>query len=123
MGGRADYEERKQRRIERYKVVSEKAEKEAEERSNSNANRILMMTLGQPIIIGHHSEKKARKLHRQAEYDIRKSIELSDKSYYYKSKARHIENSNVIYNDDPICSGVLLYSSANFFNKSSKEFP
>ena len=101
MGGRADYEERKQRRIERYKAVSQKAKKEAEARSNSTANRILMMTPGQPIIIGHHSERKARKLHKQAEYDIRKSIELSDKSDYYESKARHVENSNAIYNDDP----------------------
>lgn len=101
MGGRADYEERRQRRIARYKAVSQKAKKEAEARSNSTANRILMMTPGQPIIIGHHSERKARKLHRQAEYDIRKSIELSDKSDYYEAKARHVEKSNAIYNDDP----------------------
>lgn len=60
-----------------------------------------MMTPGQPIIIGHHSERKARKLHRQAEYDIKKSIELSNKSDYYEAKARYVENSNAIYNDDP----------------------
>ena len=73
MGGRADYEERKQRRIERYKAVSQKAKEEA----------------------------KARRIHGQDEYDIRKSIEFSDKSDYYEEKARHIENNNVIYNDDP----------------------
>ncbi len=101
MGGRADYEERKQRRIERYKAVSQKARKEADARSNSNANRILMMTPGQPIILGHHSERKARRLHEQANNDIRKSIELSDKSKYYARKATHVENSNAIYNDDP----------------------
>lgn len=44
MGGRADYEERKQKRIERYKVLSQKAKAESEARSNSTANRILMMT-------------------------------------------------------------------------------
>ena len=101
MGGRADYEERKQRRIERYKAVSQKAKEEAHARSNSNANRILMMTPGQPIILGHHSERKARRLHEQANNDIRKSIELSNKSDYYEAKARHVENSNAIYNDDP----------------------
>ena len=101
MGGRADYEERKQRRIERYKAISQKAKEEAEARSNFNANRILMMTPGQPIILGHYSEKKARRLHRQAEYDIKKSIELSDKSDYYATRARSVENSNAIYNDDP----------------------
>lgn len=60
-----------------------------------------MMTPGQPIIVGHHSERKARRLHEQANQDIRKSIELSKKSDYYEARARHVENSNVIYNDDP----------------------
>ena len=40
------------------------------------ANRILAMTPGQPIIIGHHSEKKARRLHERAWEDTRKSIEV-----------------------------------------------
>ena len=33
--------------------------------------------------------------------DIKKSIELSDKSQYYEEKARNAENNNAIYNDDP----------------------
>lgn len=101
MGGREDYEERRKRRIERYKVVSQKAKEEADARSNSNANRILMGTPGQPIIINHYSEKMARNLHKQAENDIRKSIELSEKSEYYESRAQNAENNNAIYNDDP----------------------
>lgn len=101
MGGRADYEERKQKRIDRYKALSEKAKEESEVRYNSTANRILMMTPGQPIIVGHHSEKKARRLHEKANNDMRKSIELSKKSEYYGERAKNTENSNVIYNDDP----------------------
>ena len=101
MGGRSDYEGRRKRRIESYKQKSAKAMKEAEERENSTANRILSMTAGQPILVGHHSERKAINLHRQAERDIRKSIELSDKSKYYERRAKSVENSKVIYNDDP----------------------
>ena len=101
MGGRSDYEERRKRRIESYKRKSVKARKEAEKRENSTANRILAMTAGQPILIGHHSERKAINLHRQAERDTRKSIELADKSQYYERKAKRVENSKVIYNDDP----------------------
>ncbi len=101
MGGRADYEERRKRRIETYERLSKKAEAESNERSNSNAQRILMMTAGQPILVGHHSEKKHRRLIEKANNDMRKSIELSEKSEYYKSKAKSAENSNVIYNDDP----------------------
>ncbi|MBR0491569.1 MAG: DUF3560 domain-containing protein [Clostridia bacterium] len=102
MGGRADYEDRRQRRIERYEELSKKANEEAEARSNSSANRILSLTPGQPILIGHHSEKKHRRLIEKAHNDIKKSIELSDKSEYYKGKAESVSNSKAIYDDDPM---------------------
>lgn len=101
MGGRADYEERREARKLRYEELSKKAEERSNQYSNSKANRILSMTPGQPIIIGHHSEKMARRLHEKAWQDIGKSIEEDKKSEYYKDKAKSIENSNVIYNDDP----------------------
>lgn len=101
MGGRADYEERREARRLRYEELSKKAEERSSMYSNSTANRILEMTPGQPIIIGHHSEKKARRLHERAWEDIRKSIEEDKKSQYYKDKVDTIENSKVIYNDDP----------------------
>ncbi len=60
-----------------------------------------MMTPGQQILVGHHSEKRHRRLIEKANNDIKKSIELSDKSQYYEDKARSAENNNAIYNDDP----------------------
>lgn len=101
MGGRADYEERREARKIRYEELSRKAEERSAQYSNSTANRILAMTPGQPIIIGHHSEKKARRLHEKAWQDIGKSIEEDKKSKYYKDRADSVENSKVIYNDDP----------------------
>lgn len=101
MGGRADYEERRKRRIERYEQLSLKAKEESEARGNSTANRILMSTPGQPILVGHHSERAHRRLIKRANDDIRKSIELSEKSDYYDRKAKNAVNSNAIYNDDP----------------------
>lgn len=101
MGGREDYYEGKRAREERLKELSQKAKERSRGYSNSNANRILMMTPGQPIIIGHHSEKMARRLHERANNDIRKSIEEDNKSKYYADRAESVENSKVIYNDDP----------------------
>ena len=101
MGGRADYEERKAQRIERYKELSKKAKERSNMYSNSTANRILQSTPGQPIIIGHHSERTARRLHEKASNDIKKSIELDNKSNYYNNKFKSVENNKVIYNDDP----------------------
>lgn len=101
MGGRADYEERREARKLRYEELSKKAEERSSMYSNSTANRILAMTPGQPILIGHHSERKARRLHERAWEDTRKAIEEDKKSQYYKDRADTVENSKVIYNDDP----------------------
>ncbi len=101
MAGRADFEERREARKERYEELAKKAEVKSSEYMNSKANRILESTPGQPIIIGHHSERKARKLHERAWQDIGKSIEQDKKSRYYKDKVKTIDESKVIYNDDP----------------------
>lgn len=101
MGGRSDYEERRRQRIERYKELSMKAQERSSRYSNSNANRILQITPGQPILVGHHSEKKHRKLIKRAQDDIRKSIEEDNKSKFYKERVITAENSKVIYSDDP----------------------
>lgn len=101
MGGRKDYEERRKRRIDRYNELSKKAKEKSEEYSHSNSNRILEMTPGQPILIGHYSEKKHRRLIEKAHNDMRKSIEMNDKSKYYFDRAKFVENDKVIYNDDP----------------------
>lgn len=101
MGGRSDYEERRKQRIERYKELSMKAQERSSRYSNSNANRILQIAPGQPILVGHHSEKKHRKLIKRAQDDIRKSIEEDNKSKFYKERGITAENSKVIYSDDP----------------------
>ena len=56
---------------------------------------------GQPILVGNHSEKKHRRLIEKANNDIRNSIKEDNKSKYYEDKAKNIDNSQVIYNDDP----------------------
>ena len=101
MGGRSDYEERRKQRIERYKELSMKAQERSSRYSNSNANRILQIAPGQPILVGHHSEKKHRKLIKRAQDDIRRSIEEDNKSKFYKERVITAENSKVIYSDDP----------------------
>ena len=45
MGGRADYEERRKARQEAYKRLAQKAEEKSRQYMNSNANRILELTL------------------------------------------------------------------------------
>lgn len=57
---RTDYHERKERRIERAREKAEKSRKEGDARLK-NARKILSyIPMGQPIMVGHHSEKRHR---------------------------------------------------------------
>ena len=51
----------------------------------------------------------ARRLHERAWKDIGKSIEEDKKQKYYEEKAKDMNNSNVIYNDDPNAITKLKY--------------
>ena len=102
MGGRADYEERKNKRIERYRELSKKAKERSNQYINSDANKTLeRIPLGQPILSDHYSANAHRKLIDRAQANIRKSIEMDDKSKFYSNRAESAENSKTIYSDDP----------------------
>ena len=102
MGGRSDYEERRNRRIERYNELSRKAEERSNQYMNSSANKTLeRIPLGQPILSDHYSANSHRRLIERAQANIRKSIEEDDKSRFYSDRAKSAENSKVIYSDDP----------------------
>lgn len=74
MGGRSDYEERRNGRIERYKKLSKKAEERSNQYMNSSANKTLeRIPFGQPILSDHYSAKGHRRLIEKAQADIRKS--------------------------------------------------
>ena len=102
MGGRADYEERRKQRIERYKRLAEKSKAKSNEYMNSNANKTLSrIPLGQPILTDHYSARSHSRLIERAKNNIRKSIEEDKKSEFYSDRAESAENSKVIYSDDP----------------------
>lgn len=101
MGGRSDYQERKNRKIERYKELSIKAKEKSKYYQEANASKIAQVNPGQPIIVGHHSEEKYRKIVKDANDYMRKSIKFDDKSNYYIDKVKTVENNKAIYNDDP----------------------
>lgn len=63
----------------------------------SNKDRDFLI-LGEPIKIGHHSEKRHRKLIEQANYNMGKSVEFSNKAAAHESKASYWEGKTDIIN-------------------------
>jgi hypothetical protein len=99
--GRDDYEERKERRIDR---LTEKAEQAAAaslaayERSRKIGEGI---PFGQPILVGHHSEKGHRADARRIEAAMDKSVAEGKKADYYQDRANAAAKNQAISGDDP----------------------
>lgn len=100
MSGRKDYEERKQRRIASYEAKAEKNKLESDQRAEQGS-KILGAMNGQPLLIGHHSERRHRADLKRIDNNFRKANELEDKSNYYADKAESAKNNNAISSDDP----------------------
>lgn len=96
-----NYEERKEARIERYKELAIK-NKEASLNAYNYSNKLAsMIPMGQPILVGHHSEKSHRSHLKRIHSQMDKFCELQNKSDYYNDKAIAAENNNIISSDDP----------------------
>ena len=57
--------------------------------------------MGQPILVGHHSERGHRADLKRIDNNMRKSIEHDGKARYYEDRVQTIESDRTIYSDDP----------------------
>ena len=96
-----NYEERKQRRIERYRVKAQKT-RDAGDAALNQANRMASgIPFGQPILIGHHSEGRDRRYRERITNTFRKGYEALSKAEEYERRADVAENNDTISSDDP----------------------
>ena len=96
-----DYEERKQARIDRYREKAEKARQESRQLSHESSSMLEHIPPGQPILVGHHSERGHRKLLERSDRKMAQSVAASEKADYYEHKAEAAESNTAISADDP----------------------
>ncbi len=97
----SDYEEKKQARIDRYWERAEKARQESRQLSRQSMTMLEHIPPGQPILVGHHSEKGHRALLNRADRKMGQSVAAAEKADYYEHKARAAESNTAISSDDP----------------------
>ena len=98
---KTNFEERRQNRLEAYKRLAGKNKQESES-SYQFAKKVgSFIPMGQPILVGHHSEGRHRRDLAKIDNAMRKSIEADEKAAYYEGRAKHIEADRAIYSDDP----------------------
>jgi len=101
------YKEKQENKCERYLEISERAMKESISKQESSNSMLSVIPMGQPILVGHHSENAHRNLLKRSWNAMDKSVELSQKSEYYKEKAEATQNNNSISSDNPEAIDLL----------------
>lgn len=96
--------ERQEARAERYREYAENAAKRATAAFNASNDAVANIPLGQPILVGHHSEKAHRRALERSNGAMMRSVHESEKAAYYARKAEAVENNDNIYigDDDAI---------------------
>lgn len=96
-----EYEARRAEKYARFCELAEKAEKESTATWQQARLMSDVIPFGQPIHVGHHSERSDRNYRARIEAKHRKGYELHQKAAYYAGKAAATENDSAIYSDDP----------------------
>ena len=79
--------ERAENRAERFETYSERRMDEAERARQAVAAVADNIPLGQPILVGHHSERHARRDQEKIENGMRKAVQLWKTSKYWEERA------------------------------------
>lgn len=79
--------ERAEDRAERFETYSEKRMDDAEQARKAVAAIADNIPLGQPILVGHHSERHARKDQQRIENGMRKAVQMWQTSKYWEDRA------------------------------------
>jgi len=86
-------QERAKRKAEKLNGYSSNAEKRSQEAYNTRATRheLDFLSLGEPIKVGHHSERRHRRLFEKYDNKMRKSISESEKAEDYRRRSEYWE--------------------------------
>jgi len=95
-----DYEAKQERRRERLEARADRLRREGQARFNSGMERLRAIPFGQPILVGHHSEKRDRNYRRKAIGAVDKGIALNKAAGVLDARAAAVGTGG-ISSDDP----------------------
>src|SRR5690242_2661373 len=98
---REAYEAKRAARYERLLNAADRADREGKAYRDESDRIASFIPLGQPILVGHHSEGRHRRDLERIRSKARKGWELYEKAEYYRERAAAMENNHAIFSDDP----------------------
>lgn len=107
------YEERKQARIDALRARAEQAHSEAGRLIQAGDDALSLIPLGQPILIGHYSERGDRAYRGRALSKIERGMELQQHARELDRRAESAAKNRAISADDPDAPEKLRAKLAN----------
>jgi len=103
-----DFEQKRRARIERMRDRAENLRDKSDARYSASRSEIDGIPMGQPILVGHHSERRHRRALEKSHKAMRDSFELSQEADRLERRADAAERSTVIFSDDPAAVQKLV---------------
>jgi hypothetical protein len=96
-----DYYQKQAARIERFQELAEKNTQKADRLFNQAQKMAEVIPFGQPILVGHYSEKSDRSYRNRIQNTWERAAETAKKADYYKSRSLSASSNNAISSDAP----------------------
>ncbi|SGO61550.1 Domain of uncharacterised function (DUF3560) [Mycobacterium tuberculosis] len=97
----SSFKEKRQEKIEQLRQRANQLDRQAAQYRNTPEIRARRDMFGEPVKIGHHSERRHRRLLERTDRQIRRSIECTKKARELRRRAERMEKDSTIYSDDP----------------------
>ena len=103
-----DFASKRERRIERFRELAEKHENISNGRHFAARQQLEMIPPGQPILVGHHSERGHRAHLKRIDQHFAKAKQHHDTAEYFRRRAAAMESNRAIFSDDPDAAEKLV---------------
>ena len=98
------YEAKRQARVDRLHARADRAEAESQQRFAQADKMASVIPMGQPILVGHHSEKADRRYRDRIHQNMRKGLDAQAEAAELRARAEAAERNRAIFSDDPQAS-------------------
>jgi hypothetical protein len=96
-----NYAEKKEAKIERFKELADKNSQKSEQLYDQAHKMADAIPFGQPILIGHYSEKRDRNYRDRIQGTWERGRDAEKKAEHYACRAESAESNRAISSDDP----------------------
>jgi hypothetical protein len=103
-----NFQSKREEKAARFRELAQKHDNISTGRHFAARQQLETIPLGQPILVGHHSEKGHRAQLKRIDRHFAEAQEHHDKAEYFRRRAAAAESNRTIFSDDPDASEKLV---------------